>query len=115
MEGDPFKKQSPSLEVTIGNMVLTLTYMNTCLYGFKNGYQQDGIWDYSHLNKVLHMDGDGDLLHLYEQPEVYEACLEAGFPVVIRPYPEESDIDEYVQWWGSDIPTSSQDFMGEEE
>lgn len=86
-------RQSPVVEVEIGGIALKLTYMNTCLFSFRNPYDQD----YSHMDHVWAVQGE-DSFCAYDSPELFQGLDEAGFPHVRSPYPDQGEIDLYVSY-----------------
>lgn len=93
MEKEP-QRRSPILEVQIGGIALKLTYMNTTLFSFANMYEEQ---DHSHMNHVWVMEGE-DTFCAYDSPELFETLDEAGYPHVRMPYPNEAEIEQYVQY-----------------
>ena len=88
------QRRSPILEVQIGGIALKLTYMNTTLFSFANMYEEQ---DHSPMNHIWVMEGE-DTFCAYDSPELFETLDEAGYPHVRMPYPNEAEIEQYVQY-----------------
>jgi len=74
--------------------------MDTFLREFKNIYQEeDDSMDFSYMNNIVHYDEEGDLQKIYDSPELFQALGELAFTRLIKPYPDEDDIEEYVLYF----------------
>lgn len=100
-------RRSPRLVVELGETTLYFTYMNTYLVGFENCYQdQEGgeQFDYSHMNHIKHLpDGTETPEHIYESPDLYRQLAELAFTRILKPYPEEEDIEDYAKYFEAQL------------
>lgn len=78
--------------------------MNTYLIEFHNMYQEeDESMDFSFMNSMRHTMGDGEVQHIYDSHELHRQLAELAFTRIIKPYPEEQDIQEYARYFEASL------------
>lgn len=106
---------SPKVEVGLnGDVDLVLTYRDTYLVGFENCYADDE-YDYSHMNHVVHVMEDGEVISLYRSEEVYRQLAQLAFSRVVKPYPEQEDIDDYVQFFEAEMNGEINEYFNDDD
>lgn len=104
MEGDPFLKKTPVVEVEIGRIALRFTYDNTYLIQFENHYtEKDDLHDHSHMNIIKHQDQEGDVQNIYDSEDLFEQLDELKFPKMRYPYPLDKHIEGYSDYLVADL------------
>jgi len=90
---------SPRVDVNIpGEGEFSFNYRNTLLIGFENCYADDE-YDYSHMNNIVHVEEDGTEIKIYHSEEVYRRLAQLAFSRILKPYPDEDDIEDYAQFF----------------
>lgn len=100
-----FNKPSPRVEAFVGgDTEFIFTYRDTVLIGFHNAYQKDDpSLDFSHMNNVRHTTPDGEDYNIYESHNLWRELARLAFTRIIKPYPDDDDIEDYAQFFAADI------------
>lgn len=96
---------SPRVEAFVGGEEeFVFTYRDTILVGFENKYQQDDPrLDYSYMNSIRHTTADGEDYNIYQSHNLWRELARLAFTRVIKPYPDEDDIEDYAAFFVADI------------
>jgi len=96
---------SPTVEALAGDGVeFKFTYDNTVLIAFQNAFQKDDpSFDYSHMNNIKHETDDGESWTLYKSKNLYKELARLAFTRIIKPYPDEDDIEDYAGFFASQM------------
>ena len=98
-------RPSPIVEALAGDDVeFRFTYDDTVLIEFRNIYQQDDpSYDYSHMNNIKHETEDGETWTLYKSSGLYRELARLAFTRIIKPYPDEDDIEDYTEFFAAQM------------
>lgn len=81
---------TPSMDIDIGGEILAATYSNTAIYKFC------GQWAiFEHV--FIAREGNYGA-YIFDEPELQEQLAEMSYPLIVQPFPSDSDVLAYRNW-----------------